>query len=86
MFIEQSYIYIYITSIVFDCTRSEPQARRVASEGCVPEGMENAGDILNNKGTMEYTQGQMSITFRNMQLKKIKRADRKGQEVSYYLP
>ena len=60
---------------------SEPQARGIACEGCIPEGMENAGDILNNKGTMEYSQGQMSVTFRNMQLKKIKRADRKGQEV-----
>lgn len=60
---------------------SEPQARAIACEGCIPEGTENAGDILNNKGTMEYSQGQMSVTFRNMQLKKIKRADRKGQEV-----
>ncbi|XP_067933839.1 signal transducer and activator of transcription 5A-like [Watersipora subatra] len=60
---------------------SEPQARRIAAEKCLPEAMENAGDILNNKGTMEYSQGQMSVTFRNMQLKRIKRADRKGQEL-----
>jgi len=70
--------------IVCVCDCSEPQARRIVSDGCIGDNMENAGDILNNKGTMEYTpgQGQMSIAFRNMQLKKIKRADRKGQEVS----
>lgn len=43
---------------------------------------ETSGDILNNVGTMEYHQanGQLSITFRNMALKKIRRAEKKGNE------
>ncbi|XP_060078088.1 signal transducer and activator of transcription 5A-like [Ylistrum balloti] len=43
---------------------------------------ETSGEILNNNGTMEYHQakGELSITFRNMSLKKIKRADKKGSE------
>ncbi|XP_047039675.1 signal transducer and activator of transcription 5B isoform X5 [Helicoverpa zea] len=40
------------------------------------------GDILNNTGTMEYqpTSRQLSVSFRNMQLRKIKRAEKKGTE------
>uniref|UniRef100_A0A0B7B603 Signal transducer and activator of transcription n=2 Tax=Arion vulgaris TaxID=1028688 RepID=A0A0B7B603_9EUPU len=43
---------------------------------------DTSGEILNNNGTMEYqsSTGQLSISFRNMQLKKIKRADKKGSE------
>ncbi|XP_033732958.1 signal transducer and activator of transcription 5B-like isoform X3 [Pecten maximus] len=43
---------------------------------------DTSGEILNNNGTMEYHQakGELSITFRNMSLKKIKRADKKGSE------
>lgn len=43
---------------------------------------ETSGDILNNMGTMEYHQanGQLSITFRNMALKRIRRAEKKGNE------
>ncbi|CAG5126270.1 unnamed protein product [Candidula unifasciata] len=42
----------------------------------------SSGEILNNTGTMEYqaNSGHLGITFRNMQLKKIKRADKKGSE------
>ncbi|BFZ22447.1 hypothetical protein BsWGS_25485 [Bradybaena similaris] len=42
----------------------------------------SSGEILNNTGTMEYTvsNGHLGIIFRNMQLKKIKRADKKGSE------
>lgn len=38
-----------------------------------------SGEILNNTGTMEYQQAtrQLSVSFRNMQLKKIKRAEKK---------
>ena len=38
-----------------------------------------SGDILNGNGTMEFHQAtkQVSVTFRNLQLKKIKRAERK---------
>ncbi|KAJ0169474.1 hypothetical protein K1T71_000778 [Dendrolimus kikuchii] len=40
------------------------------------------GDILNNTGAMEYqpTSRQLSVSFRNMQLRKIKRAEKKGTE------
>ncbi|KAJ8307062.1 hypothetical protein KUTeg_015146 [Tegillarca granosa] len=43
---------------------------------------ETSGEILNNAGTMEFHQAkrELSITFRNMSLKRIKRADRKGCE------
>ncbi|XP_051171360.1 signal transducer and activator of transcription 5B isoform X2 [Leptopilina boulardi] len=43
---------------------------------------EASGDILNNTGTMEYHSAtrQLSVSFRNMQLKKIKRAEKKGTE------
>ena len=38
-----------------------------------------SGDILNGNGTMEFHQAtkRVSVTFRNLQLKKIKRAERK---------
>nr|UCK81542.1 signal transducer and activator of transcription 1-alpha/beta-like protein [Arenicola marina] len=43
---------------------------------------EYSGSILNNTGTMEYHQanGSLSVTFRNMTLKKIKRSEKKGNE------
>ncbi|XP_018013071.1 signal transducer and activator of transcription 5B [Hyalella azteca] len=43
---------------------------------------EQSGEILNCTGTMEYTQTtrQLSVSFRNMQLRKIKRAEKKGTE------
>lgn len=42
----------------------------------------NSGDILNGTGTMEYHNAnkQVSVTFRNLQLKKIKRTEKKGTE------
>ena len=42
----------------------------------------SSGEILNNTQTMEYHQatGQLSVSFRNMSLKKIKRAEKKGTE------
>lgn len=42
----------------------------------------SSGEILNNRQTMEYHQatGQLSVSFRNMSLKKIKRAEKKGTE------
>ena len=43
---------------------------------------ECSGEILNNAGAMEYNavSRQLSLHFRNMQLKKIKRAEKKGTE------
>lgn len=42
----------------------------------------SCGEIINNTGNMEYneTTKQLSVSFRNMQLKKIKRAEKKGTE------
>lgn len=43
---------------------------------------EVSGEILNNSGRMDYAQQtrQLTVQFRNMQLKKIKRAEKKGTE------
>ncbi|XP_070535764.1 signal transducer and activator of transcription 5B-like isoform X3 [Ptychodera flava] len=43
---------------------------------------ETSGDILNNCGVMEYHKdtGVLSVNFRNMSLKKIKREEGRGQE------
>ncbi|XP_064595431.1 signal transducer and activator of transcription 5B-like isoform X2 [Liolophura sinensis] len=63
---------------------SEAQARSLLeSERNNARERETSGEILNHSGTMEYQQatGQLSITFRNMQLKRIKRAERRGAEV-----
>lgn len=62
---------------------SESQARSLLNSDVeCRRGALKSGDILNNEGTMDYHKqtGQLSITFRNMQLKNIKRADRKGSE------
>merc|ERR1712062_907651 len=42
----------------------------------------DSGDILNGTGTMEYHNAtkQVSVSFRNLQLKKIKRTEKKGTE------
>lgn len=46
------------------------------------EKVESSGDILNSTGQLEYHTGsnQLTANFRNMQLKKIKRAEKKGTE------
>ena len=42
----------------------------------------SSGDILNGNGTMEFHSAtkQVSVSFRNLQLKKIKRTEKKGTE------
>ncbi|KAL6986575.1 Signal transducer and activator of transcription 5B [Sarracenia purpurea var. burkii] len=47
----------------------------------LPQAMQS-GEISNNIGNMEYEPNtkQLSITFRNLQLKKIKRAEKRGSE------
>ncbi|RLU25734.1 hypothetical protein DMN91_001892 [Ooceraea biroi] len=62
---------------------SEAQANALLkSDKMAKNGGEVSGEILNNTGTMEYHQAtrQLSVSFRNMQLKKIKRAEKKGTE------
>ncbi len=64
---------------------SENQANQLLlSNNSSPKRKEdfNSGDILNGTGTMEYQNAtkQVSVTFRNLQLKKIKRTEKKGTE------
>lgn len=62
---------------------SEQQALLLAQRGneSYPS-HEVSGEILNNIGAMEYHQAKrhLSVCFRNMSLKKIKRAEKKGSE------
>ncbi|ROT83581.1 signal transducer and activator of transcription 5B isoform X2 [Penaeus vannamei] len=60
---------------------SEAQANALLKNDQMNKG-EQSGEILNNTGTMEYNQTsrQLSVSFRNMQLRKIKRAEKKGTE------
>ncbi|XP_028135421.1 signal transducer and activator of transcription 5B isoform X1 [Diabrotica virgifera virgifera] len=61
---------------------SESQANMLLKNDKLGKSGESSGEILNNTGTMEYQQNsrQLSVSFRNMQLKKIKRAEKKGTE------
>ncbi|XP_029036779.1 signal transducer and transcription activator Stat92E isoform X1 [Osmia lignaria lignaria] len=61
---------------------SEAQANALLKSDKMAKNGEASGEILNNTGTMEYHQAtrQLSVSFRNMQLKKIKRAEKKGTE------
>ncbi|GFY54746.1 signal transducer and activator of transcription 5B [Trichonephila inaurata madagascariensis] len=60
---------------------SEAQAIALLKNDKVGPG-EASGEILNNMGIMEYHQAtrQLSVSFRNLQLRKIKRAEKKGTE------
>ncbi|XP_054161736.1 signal transducer and activator of transcription 5B-like [Oppia nitens] len=60
---------------------SESQANAMIKNDKVSMG-DVSGEILNNSGTMEYHSAtrQLSVNFRNMQLRKIKRAEKKGTE------
>jgi len=59
---------------------SENQARQMQQVNKYSE--RPCADIINNSGNMEYneTTKQLSVTFRNMQLQKMKRAEKKGTE------
>lgn len=61
---------------------SEAQANLLLKNDKLSKHSESSGEILNNTGTMEYQQAtrQLAVSFRNMQLKKIKRAEKKGTE------
>lgn len=64
---------------------SESQANALlTSPTSVPKKKDDysSGDILNGNGTMEHhaTTKQVSVAFRNLQLKKIKRTEKKGTE------
>ncbi|KAM6977776.1 LOW QUALITY PROTEIN: signal transducer and transcription activator 6-like [Aplochiton taeniatus] len=59
---------------------TETQARSLGQLGNVPS--ENVGEVINNTAILEHNTSTKSTcaTFRNMSIKKIKRADRKGSE------
>ncbi|KAM3872311.1 signal transducer and activator of transcription 6 [Diretmus argenteus] len=59
---------------------TESQARSLVQLGSVP--IENVGELINNTAILEHNTATKSTcaTFRNMSIKKIKRADRKGSE------
>lgn len=65
------FFFFFFTEIQAQTTQAQNKAVDVCS-----------GEILNNTSNMEYSQPQKSLTasFRNMQLKKIKRAEKKGTE------
>ncbi|XP_068996980.1 signal transducer and activator of transcription 6 [Embiotoca jacksoni] len=56
---------------------NELQARNLGSVSC-----DNVGELINNSAILEHntTSKSTCATFRNMSIKKIKRADRKGSE------
>ncbi|XP_028967482.1 signal transducer and activator of transcription 5A [Galendromus occidentalis] len=60
---------------------SEAQASTLARSESYPSN-EVSGEILNSYGAMEYHQAtrQLAVSFRNMSLKKIRRAEKKGSE------
>ncbi|XP_067302182.1 signal transducer and activator of transcription 6 [Pseudorasbora parva] len=59
---------------------TEAQARNLGQQGIVPN--ENVGELLNSTAILEHNTASKSTcaTFRNMSIRKIKRADRKGSE------
>ncbi|XP_071379932.1 signal transducer and activator of transcription 6 [Centroberyx affinis] len=59
---------------------TEAQARSLGQLGVVPS--ENVGELINNTAILEHNTNSKSTcaTFRNMSIKKIKRADRRGSE------
>ncbi|MCJ8741509.1 hypothetical protein PDJAM_G00071510 [Pangasius djambal] len=58
---------------------TESQARNIG-QGLIPN--ENVGDLINSTAILEHntTSKSTCATFRNMSIRKIKRADRKGSE------
>uniref|UniRef100_A0A8C2FR31 Signal transducer and activator of transcription 5B-like n=1 Tax=Cyprinus carpio TaxID=7962 RepID=A0A8C2FR31_CYPCA len=59
---------------------TEAQARNLGQQGVVPN--ENVGELINSTAILEHNTSSKSTcaTFRNMSIRKIKRADRKGSE------
>ncbi|MFT7804612.1 signal transducer and activator of transcription 5B-like isoform X1 [Arapaima gigas] len=58
---------------------TEMQARNLGQLGTIP--LESVGELINNTAILEHASTKSTCaTFRNMSIKKIKRADRKGSE------
>ena len=71
--------------VVYASIVSESQANQLASAapGVLKRKEDyNSGDILNSQGQMEYQAEtrRVSVSFKNLQLKKIKRTEKKGTE------
>ncbi|KAI8130440.1 signal transducer and transcription activator isoform X1 [Lucilia cuprina] len=78
---------ISVNSPTVECIiLSEAQAQRHSAQRTMSESSSSnpasSGEIVNNMGTMEYNNQTrvFSASFRTMQLKKIKRAEKKGTE------
>ncbi|XP_055616698.1 signal transducer and transcription activator isoform X3 [Toxorhynchites rutilus septentrionalis] len=58
--------------------KGQAQSTQQSNKACD----QTCGEIMNSTGNLEYneTTKQLSVSFRNMQLKKIKRAEKKGTE------
>ncbi|XP_058444387.1 signal transducer and transcription activator isoform X3 [Malaya genurostris] len=63
-------------------TSYDAKAQAQATQQSNKASEQSCGEIMNNTGNLEYneTTKQLSVSFRNMQLKKIKRAEKKGTE------
>uniref|UniRef100_A0A8D8A5G2 Signal transducer and activator of transcription n=1 Tax=Culex pipiens TaxID=7175 RepID=A0A8D8A5G2_CULPI len=63
-------------------TSYDHKAQAQATQQSNKASEQSCGEIMNNTGNLEYneTTKQLSVSFRNMQLKKIKRAEKKGTE------
>ncbi|XP_051961263.1 signal transducer and activator of transcription 6 [Xyrauchen texanus] len=59
---------------------TEAQVKNMVQQGVIPN--ENVGELINNTAILEHNTASKSTcaTFRNMSIRKIKRADRKGSE------
>lgn len=59
---------------------TEAQARNLGQQGVIPS--ENVGELINSTAILEHntTSKSTCATFRNMSIRRIKRADRKGSE------
>ena len=61
---------------------SEAQAKALLKNENARALSETSGEILNNSSIMEYhpQSGVLSVNFRNMSLRRIKRSDKRGAE------
>ena len=61
---------------------SEAQAKALLKNENSRALSETSGEILNNSSIMEYhpQSGVLSVNFRNMSLRRIKRSDKRGAE------
>lgn len=78
---ERFWLFAFFLSIFPRQIKTEAQAQAQQQNHSTPL-TEASGEILNNTGNLELQQATRHLTcnLRNMQLKKIKRAEKKGTE------